>query len=144
MLKHTELKPTLIQPTKIVCEMSSLGGYGVFAADNILKDEIVEEAPFAILPYRTKDLVHDELKQLCYTLPCSCETCKHRGKTFIISSGYINLYNSSDGEDSSLVEFNYQTHKRLIIVTAKKDIKKGEEILHWYGPNYKYFDKPVK
>ena len=126
----------LIQPTKLITRKSELNGYGVFAAKDIKEGEILEEAVFSRLRYRIKELVADELRQICYTLPCGCDTCNYAGRHFVLSSGYINLYNTSDSMESRNVKFHWKADARVIQVIAVSDIKKGNEILHYYGDSY--------
>ena len=131
----------LIQPYKLFVGKSKLNGYGVFAADDIRQGEIVEEASFVKTSYRTKDLVHPELKQILYPMACSCETCKHRGQNFVLSSGYIQIYNHAENPD---VRFDWLRNERVIRVTAIKDISEGSEVFHTYGPNYGHNMRSVR
>jgi len=135
----------VMQPTKLICRKSSLNGYGVFAYNDIYKDEVIEQAIFSVTKYRSRDLVHPEMRQLCYTLPCNCETCKHRGRNFVFANGYLDLYNSSDSKENSNVKLKWDRKSRVITVTALKDIKKDEEVLHYYGDSYgkKMLERPV-
>lgn len=137
----TEYLKQLAKPNKIIVKASPLNGYGVFATANINKGDIVEEAVFSMLQYRATHLVAPQIRQVCYTLPCSCEKCKHAGRNFVLSSGNINLYNSSK-EDQN-IKFEWVHKNRLIKVIATKNIKSGTELLHYYGENYTNFN-PVK
>jgi hypothetical protein len=131
-----ELYDVLHQATKIVGKKSDLGGYGVFASEDIQEGEVLEVAPFVVTGYRQPDLIHKEIRQICYTLPCRCKTCQNRGMNFILATGYIQLYNNSVKKSRSHIEFKYDAKSRTITVTAIKPIEKGEEILHYYGPGY--------
>ena len=130
----------LVRPIKLKVGKSSLNGYGVFAAEDIEEGEIVEEAVFVRSAYRNKDLVYPEIRQICYTYPCECETCKYRGPNFLLSTGYIQVYNHADDPD---VRFEYLLIERIIRVIATKRIPKGNEVFHNYGGVYKNFT-PVK
>ena len=137
------LMESLIQPSSLVIRQSPIAGYGVFATKNIKKDEVVEEACFAKTQYRARHLVSDEIRQICYTLPCNCDTCKHAGRNFVLSSGYITVYNHGDDDDQN-VKFVWKSQERVIQVVALKNIKKDSEVLHSYGSNYNKFDKEVR
>ena len=126
----------LVSPTKLVIRKSIHNGYGVFALDDIKKEEILEESVFSRIQYRTKDLVYNDLKQICYTYPCNCDNCKYRGRNFLLSCGYIQVYNHSEDQD---VMFQYLLGERIIRVVAIKDIPKGKEIYHNYGKAYNIF-----
>lgn len=128
----------LLQPYKLyVGQSKTTKGYGVFAADNISGGEIIEEAPFSMTNYRSKDLVHPELRQMLYTYPCKCETCTHRGTSFILAGGFIMTYNHNEVEN---ISFTFLRDNRIIRVTALKDIPEGAELFKNYGSNYTIFD----
>ena len=136
----------VMQPYKLIVRKSPLNGYGVFASDDIYEEEVIEQAIFSMTQYRARDLIHPELRQLCYTFPCNCDTCKYRGRNFVLANGYVNLYNSSDSNETSNVKFTWDKDNRIITVIARRDIMKDEEILHYYGDSYTkdMLDKPVK
>ena len=135
----TELLKSLAKANKTMIKPSPLNGYGVFASAKINKDEVVEEAVICITKYRSKHIMDSVIRQICYTLPCSCDTCKHAGRNFVLSSGNINIYNSSK-EDQN-VQFEWLPKNRVIRVKATKNIKSGEELLHYYGENYTMFNQ---
>jgi uncharacterized protein len=132
-----EYLPKLIFSRKIEIRKSDLNGYGVFATQNISKDEIIEQSPFIISGIRTKDLVQQNIRKFLWPLPCNCDECKYRGRPYTIASGFVQLYNHSTDSD---VKLSYDTNKRIITITAIKDIKKNNEILVNYGPNYNRFE----
>ena len=80
-MKTSKIIDTLVKPDKLVVRKSPLNGYGVFASDDILKGEIIEEAVFANTQLRMRELMYPEFKQICYCLPCNCDRCKWRGRT---------------------------------------------------------------
>lgn len=130
----SDLIPRLKTATKLEIRKSKIGGYGVFAQKAIAKGEVIEEAVMSRTSYRSKDLMHQELRQLCYTYPCKCEDCRVRGTYLLISSGFINVYNHN--LENPDVRFDYNLKARFIRVTAKKAIRKGKEIFHSYGSSY--------
>jgi len=132
-----DILPELLQPYKLYAGKSkTVKGYGVFAADNISAGELSEESIFFRSQYRDKDLVHPEIRQMLYTLPCQCEVCKHRGNNFVIAGGFIQTYNH-DGNPN--VKFEFLKNNRIIRVYAIKDIPEGTELFHNYGNNYGNF-----
>jgi len=129
----------LVKPSKLQVKKSKVGGYGVFAIEDISKGEVVEEAPFIRSDFRDKDKMAPQMIQVCYTLPCKCKECKAKGNFMLISSGNIHIYNHlDDGED---VKFDYFPEKRFIRVTAINDIKKGKEVFHNYGDKYNHWEE---
>ena len=132
-----QLLPELLQSYKIyIAKSKDTKGYGVFAAEDIRSGDVLEEAPFVRTAYRTKDLMHDQIKQILYPLPCQCDTCKHRGQNLVLSSGYIQMYNHNNDSD---VKFEWNKEARVITVRAIKNIPEGQEIFHSYGPMYNNF-----
>ena len=130
----SDLIPRLMTATKLEVRKSKVGGYGVFAQKAIAKDEVIEESVMVRTGFRSKDLMHQELRQICYTYPCNCEDCRVRGCYLLLSSGFIQVYNHS--LENPDVRFQYNLKGRFIRVTAKKAIRKGKEIFHSYGSNY--------
>lgn len=141
-MSNNEYVDKLKRCTKLQVKKSQIGGYGVFAAKDIKEGDILEEAIFVRTGYRSKELMHDELRQILYTYPCDCDDCKYRGRYLVLASGFINLYNHSEPPD---VKFDWFLKKRFIRVSAIRDIEKGTEVFHNYGPDYgKRLMKEVK
>ena len=133
------LKESLMQPTKLQVRPSEIGGYGVFAVEDISQGEVVEEATFGKMKYRTSHIYAKEIEQICYTYPCGCNMCQLVGRQLCLSSGHIDLYNHGDDEEQN-VKFEWNKEDRIITVRATKCIANGEEVLHNYGPNYTAWD----
>ena len=133
------LKESLMQPTKLQVRTSEIGGYGVFAVEDISQGEVVEEATFGKMKYRTSHIYAKEIEQICYTYPCGCNMCQLVGRQLCLSSGHIDLYNHGDDEEQN-VKFEWNKEDRIITVRATKCIANGEEVLHNYGPNYTAWD----
>ena len=132
-------KKDLVAPSRLQVKKSKIGGYGVFALEDISKGEVVEEAPFIRSDFRDKDKMAPQMIQVCYTLPCECKECKAKGNFMLVSSGNIHIYNHSD-EDQD-IDFDYFPDKRFIRVTAINDIKKGQEVFHNYGDLYNHWEE---
>ena len=132
-------KKDLVPPSKLQVKKSKVGGYGVFAIEDISKGEVIEEAPFLRTDYRSMDKMAPQMIQFCYTLPCKCKECKAKGNFMLISSGNLALYNHK--EEDWDVHLDYFPDKRFIRVTAIKDIKKGQEVLHNYGDKYNHWEE---
>jgi len=132
--QEMQLKEEFVSPVKLQVRKSiKCKGYGVFAVKDIREGEIIEEACFVRTQYRSKDLIHDQLRQICYPFPCKCNECKVRGCYLLLSSGFIQVYNHSE---TPTVKFNWSLKRRMIQVVAKRDICIGEEVFHAYGSNY--------
>jgi len=77
--------------------------------------------------------MYQEILNTCYQLPCNCDECKWRGNYLTLCAGYIQAYNCSKTEKDADVGFSWFTQDGVVEVRAIKDIKKGKEILVWYG-----------
>ncbi len=105
----------LFKSNKIEVRESSLHGYGVFANEDISKDEKIEECHCVII--RKDYAVGEELD--VYTFGYD--------DTIAIVFGFASIYNSSEGEDNQNVE--YSIENEIYTFKAIKDIKKDEELL---------------
>jgi len=111
---------------KIYAKKSSIHGYGVFASDNILSGEIVEECP--VIP------INLEFKEL----PIEIQKYAFSWKFGIIKQpcivmGYGGVYNHNDNNN---LNFYVDGGKDVMVYIAIKDIAKGEELFVNYGPEY--------
>ena len=138
---NTHLLAELVPPRKLAIRKSKLNGYGVFAIEAIEDGEIIEEAPFIRTDYRAKDLVHSQIRQGCYPLPCNCEECKFRGRYFLITAGFVQIYNHSD-KPNATIDFSRQ--ERVARAVSKGPIEPGDEILVHYGEGYSLCDVQVQ
>ncbi len=129
------MKESLMQPTKLQVRTSEIGGYGVFAVGDISEGEVVEEATFVRMKYRSSHVYAKEIEQICYPMPCGCERCRIVGPQMCLSSGHIDLYNHGDDLEQN-VKFEWNHEDRTITVRATRCIANGEEVLHNYGPDY--------
>ena len=139
-----KMREEILPPSKIAIKPSPLHEYGVFAIEDIAKGTTVEEGVFTNTFYRALDMVHQSFRGMFYLLPCQCEECKWRGNYFIASTGYLQLYNCAETEEDAHVSLTWFIHERTVTIEAIKDIKKGEEILIWYGKEGSTFATSVE
>jgi SET domain-containing protein len=123
------------QSKKIVIKLSSEEmGLGVFATEDIEKDELIERCPMIQMDWRTKYNGDPQLHRYLYTnSSCECEQCKIHGVNMFMVLGYGMIYNHQDKPNTKW-QFNFKT--LIGDVVAIKPIKKDEEIFVSYGPNY--------
>tara|TARA_R100001509_G_C4805989_1_gene194744 strand:+ start:140 stop:571 length:432 start_codon:yes stop_codon:yes gene_type:complete len=133
------LKKVLKKPSKIIAQASPVGGYGVFATEHIRENEIIEEATFVMSGIRTNQQPTPEWigASILYPYPCNCESCQEHGQQFLLSTGYIQLYNHSDDNN---VFFSYDLDTRTITVRTNRPVGGGNELFHNYGTGYNNFD----
>ena len=124
----------LIQPKKLEVRDSSIHGYGVFATDDIKKDEIIEDCYIIKIPLKKGFLPH-----LFMDYKLKWKT-KRGDIEQVLPLGYGCIYNHSDNYNATWRQI---LDKKIIQFYAVKDIKKGEEVLHWYG-NKKYWETKLK
>ena len=106
----------------IYVKKSNIHGWGVFTNLNIKKGEIVEEC---VVPYDLIPLRSNVLGNYRYVWPS-----KKRFNSFCIALGFGSIYNHSREKEN--IDWNINEKKRIIIFTAIKNIKKGEELLFNY------------
>jgi len=124
----------LIQPKKLEVRDSSIHGYGVFATDDIKKDEIIEDCYIIKIPLKKGFLPHLFMD---YKFKWKTESGDIEQ---VLPLGYGCIYNHSDNYNATWRQI---LDKKIIQFYAVRDIKKGEEVLHWYG-NKKYWETKLK
>lgn len=115
-----EIKP----PTKIVIKLSPIQGYGVFATEDIMVGEVIEEAPLHMLPMNRGE-VSDCMIDHRFNYPKN-EFWTHQA----VAWGYGSLYNHSENANADWRD-NHQN--KTFEFYAVKPINEGEEIFLYYG-----------
>jgi len=118
---------------KTEVKKSPIHGYGVFAKEDIKKDDIIEECHFMSM----HPLMHATMKRLPiarYTFSFPKSTIEE----LIWPFGNGCIFNSSPTPNA---DWNTDTDNRLIIFVALKDIKKGEEMFTNYESSITYYKK---
>ena len=110
--------------SKIEIKTSPGKGMGVFAIDNILEGEIIEECHLITLNIPLLE-PSEILSDYRFLYPISGEHVEH-----VIPSGYGCIYNHNDNNNAF-----WRDHPRykLFQFIAKKNITIGEEICTYYG-----------
>lgn len=96
---------------------------GVFATARIKKGEVIESCPVVIIPKKEQKLI-DKTHLFSYYFIWG------KNNTAAIALGYGSLYNHSYNPNA---EYEEDVKKQIIIFTALRDIKKGEEITTNYN-----------
>ena len=112
-----EKNKDIIYFNKIRLGVSELGGYGVFATDNIKKDELIEIGVMALL-----NNVDGHENPLLYNW-------SEDNKGWAIGTGYLHYYNHSETPN---IKKNGDLKNNRIEVYALRDIKCGEELRGYY------------
>lgn len=118
-------------PTKIEIKESPNKGLGVFAKEQISKDEIIEMCPLIKL-----DVPHnsDVLDDYRFYYPK-----ESNNPYYIISLGYGSLYNHNDQNNADWRDGKPMTFEFF----ALRDIEPGEEICISYGVQEYFNQRPI-
>jgi hypothetical protein len=123
-IDHLEIKSSIIR------------GMGVFAKKDFNKGEIVEYCHSMVYDWREKYISDSTIMQYAYRHWCDCSDCKKHGGVKVTPFGFGSIYNSAETQETANLEFWVLSKHRLIAFEATKEIKKGEEILTWWGQGY--------
>jgi SET domain-containing protein len=124
----------LTHPKKLEVKTSNIHGYGVFATDDIKQGEIVEDCYIIKIP-----LKRGFMPQMFIDYKFKWQTDDGTIEE-VLPLGFGCIYNHSDNYN---VTWRQITERKIIQFYAVKDIKKGEEVCHWYG-NKKYWETKEK
>lgn len=108
---------TLIQ-NNIIVKKSAIHGYGVFATNTIIKDEIIETC-YALTTNKCDPALYDYY-------------FGHRERSLVLL-GYGFIYNHSSAPNATYL---FDEDKKIMIIKALKNITKNEEIFISYGKNW--------
>lgn len=106
---------------EIVLKKSQISGYGVFAAQNINENTLIEECHVLKVEKTVRSLMH-----YVFFNPSD-------ENSYLLALGFGSIYNHSHQPNAS---FLYNAEDNLIHLTSTKLIKKGEEITIYYGDNW--------
>jgi uncharacterized protein len=113
-------------PTKIYVDNSPIHGLGVFAKEQILKDEVFEVCPVIDMGMKFGESSHILLDyRFNWPQGVAGESTKQ-----VVAVGFSMLYNHSN-EANANWRSNFESNSFEFYAT--KDINPGEEILVWYG-----------
>lgn len=137
---------SLISPNKLYVDLSKkCHGYGVFAAEDISKDEIIEQAVTQAVDLKCTKKESKSFRRYLYSPPasvgCACNAMDENNNPvclyYVMSTGYIQIYNHSFSPD---VIFEWDVGKRIISVKALNNIIHGDEVFTKYGGKYDNFN----
>ena len=114
------MKP-LIQNSFV--SVSSVHRWGGFAGKDIRKGGVIEECPY----------IESEAEDKHPEAILSYLFAGQKAGTTMFILGYGAIYNHSS---KSNAEYSFDPDKKIVVFTAKRNIKKGEEIFVDYGREY--------
>lgn len=104
--------------TNIVIKRSPIHRYGVFAEQDFLQDDIIEECHTLLVREQTADL-HNYFFS--------------GKKNSVLALGFGSIYNHAEDPNAS---FQFDAEHDVMVFRARKKIKKGEEIFISYGKQW--------
>jgi len=115
---------TLKSPIKVEVRTSPIHGYGVFAKEDIYKDEIIEECYLLTIPFKLGEF-NSFLINYKFNYPSSGDV-----KEYVIPLGFGSIYNHSNSNNAY---WRTNEKNKTFEFIASRDIKKDEEICTFYG-----------
>lgn len=115
-----EIRP----PSKIIIKKSQIHGFGVFASEDIMEGELIEECPLYVLPLE-KGESSSCLIDYRFNWPKQEEWTNQ-----VVSWGYGSLYNHSNDANA---DWRDNLENKTFEFYATKNISSGEEIFLYYG-----------
>ena len=121
------------KPTETVISKSKIHGYGAFATKNYKVGDVIEEFFCILLDTTTDSSVDFMLNRYALLWECDCPICNKNGKTLVIPTGNVLVYNHSD-TPNVFISIEKQIRKGKVI--ALRDIDEGEELVRYYGKEH--------
>jgi len=134
------MKERLYINEKIEVRKSPIHGYGVFAKENIEKDELIEECFYIVQPS-----INPYNADYLFRWPQ-----KGDFKYNVLPLGFGCIYNSSKTPDKNNAKWETDKENNIFVYTSVKVIEKDEEIFTYYGDkwwknhNQKYLPKNIE
>jgi SET domain-containing protein len=126
-------KPNLEFKIKAKMDYSPIHNRGMFAIEEIEKDELIEICPMVILGFRMRYHNDPKIRDYCFSQTCPCDDCKKHGGHYLMVLGYGQIYNHHDDNNARI---SFDLKNSLAFIHANKNIKKDEEVFVSYGENY--------
>lgn len=104
--------------TKLLVHQSPIHGYGVFADQDFLAGEIIEESYVIIRPHLMAELTDYIFKV---------------GNDYLLALGRGSIFNHANEPNAS---YEVDLDREVIVFRANQAIKRGEEIFISYGKSY--------
>lgn len=111
----------LLESSRVYCSSSSIAnaGRGVFARKKIKQGEVIEECPVIVVPNK-------DMQDLKKTILVNYYFCFAKDESqWALALGFGSLYNHSYEPNAT---YTKKYARRVILITAIKDISKDEEI----------------
>lgn len=116
----------ILPPKKIKIANTDGMGRGVFATENIKKDEIIEYCPILQLSKTEANFIVEKSDILKFYYLFQYEIDK-----YCLMFGYGSLYNHGNNPNVD-IDYDVKNHQDYILFTATKDINAGDEIIYDY------------
>ena len=120
------MKKKLYFNEKIEVRKSPIHGYGVFAKENINKNEVLEECLYIVQDKNSYNFDY------LFAFPNKNNQLKYN----VLPLGYGCIYNSSKTKNENNAIWKIDTNNNIFIFKSIKIIKKDKEILTFYGKDW--------
>jgi SET domain-containing protein len=114
---------------KIRVQQSPIHRWGVFAIDNILEGEMIEECPMVEIEKKWLEKDISIFRDYRFNFPSGRISVESQQ----ICLGYGSIYNHSEIPNANWYSIYYTPEISTFRFYAIRDIKSGEEIFIWYG-----------
>ena len=119
---------------KICVRKSDIHGHGIFAKEDISKDEVLEVSRLLRLAWRMAYQQDPVIRDYCWgNTSCKCDQCKMHGPHAYLALGYGSIYNHHNVPNTK-IHFDFDNN--CYTVTSVMDIQKDQEIFTNYGADY--------
>lgn len=143
--KYSEVKNSGYLPS-VSLKGAGHKGMGVFASKDFEKEEAIEFCHCMIFDWPAKYQRDSTISRYSYSVSCHCNpgptrppcllNCPANGTRYILPLGYGAIYNCADKQEEANASFAIIPDQLLMVFGATKQIKKGEEIVTWWGQGY--------
>ena len=143
--KYSEIKASGYLPS-VSLKGADHKGMGVFASKDFEKEEAIEFCHCMIFDWPAKYQRDSTISKYAYPVSCHCNpgptrppcllNCPANGTRYILPLGYGAIYNCADKQEDANASFAIIADQLLMVFGATKQIKKGEEIVTWWGQGY--------
>lgn len=124
-------------PWPVTIKKAGHKGLGVFTTKFIKKHYPIEICYCIRMRFRRRYVSDPGIMQYSYwDSNCKCEECSKHGANGFVALGNGSVYNCVNPGETPNCSHLLMPREGLLVYVAMRDIKKGEELLTWWGDAY--------